>query len=342
MTLANGEIAELLSGVAARAEGHRARAYRRAAHHAITWPEEASDVVEAGHPLTVLPGVGDRLAARIGGWLEDPPEVPEPPPERAGFSTFAAARATVRAHPEWRAELRGDHQMHTHHSDGHASVAEMARASIALGHRHAVVTDHSGGLKIANGMDEARVDAQGTEIAAVNAQLAGDGFRVLHGLETNLSVTGEPDMDAAFLARLDVVLGSFHSQLRVDGDQTARYVAALSARGFHVLGHPRCRMYDRRVGLHADWERVFAAARDHGKAIEIDCHPNRQDVDVDLARLAAEAGVWISIGTDAHDEAELRFVDLGLATAIDAGIPRERILNYMDADELLAWARDRR
>lgn len=340
MPLSNAHIAELLSGVAARAEGHRARAYRRAAHHAITWPEEAADVAAAGHPLTLLPGVGDRLAARIGGWLENPPEVPEPPPERAGFSTFAAARATVRMHPEWRAELRGDHQMHTHHSDGHASVSEMARAAMALGHRHVVVTDHSRGLKIANGMDEERVDAQGAEIAAVNSHLAGR-VRVLHGLETNLSVAGEPDMDAAFLARLDVVLGSFHSQLRVPGDQTARYVAALSTPGIHVLGHPRCRMYDRRVGLQADWARVLEAARDNGKAIEIDCHPNRQDVDASLARLAAETGVWISIGTDAHDEAELRFVDIGVATAIDAGIPRERILNYMDAEELVKWARER-
>jgi histidinol phosphatase-like PHP family hydrolase len=84
---------------------------------------------------------------------------------------------------------------------------------------------------------------------------------------------------------------------------------------------------------------VFAAAAEAGVALEIDCHPDRQDLEVDLLRLAAETGVWISIGTDAHYPHELAFIELGVAAAVLGGIPRERILNFLDVDGLLAWAR---
>jgi histidinol phosphatase-like PHP family hydrolase len=155
----------------------------------------------------------------------------------------------------------------------------------------------------------------------------------------NLDPAGEGDMEAEALERLDIVLGSFHSQLRVTDDQTERYVAGLRNPDVSVLGHPRCRMWDRRVGLRADWERVFSVAAELDKAIETDAHANRQDIDAGLLEVARDCGVRISIGTDAHDGNELDHVDIGLAAALRAGIPKERILNFMPADDLVAWSR---
>ena len=45
----------------------------------------------------------------------------------------------------------------------------------------------------------------------------------------------------------------------------------------------------------------------------------------------------ISIGTDAHGPSQLRFIELGLASALSAGVKHDRVLNFMSADELLRW-----
>jgi histidinol phosphatase-like PHP family hydrolase len=338
-SLRNRDLAELLAREAESHEEHRRRVLRRASRAALTWPEEASAIASEGRSLTELRGVGPWIARTIHGWLEDPPEVPDPPAVRANFLTLAEAREVLRAHPDWRPALRGDLQMHTTWSDGKATLDEMAASASQLGHRYVAVTDHSQGLPIARGMDEAKLLQQGEAIRAYNAGPA--PIHLLRSLEMNLSPEGEGDMDPTVLRQLDLVLGAFHSQLRRTADQTDRYLAATRNTTVHVLAHPRGRRFGARPGLQADWPRVFAAAAESGLALEIDCHPDRQDLEVGLVALAAEAGAWISIGTDAHYPFELDFIEFGVATAALAVVPRERILNYMSPDELVAWARAR-
>ncbi|HVY60716.1 MAG TPA: PHP domain-containing protein [Planctomycetota bacterium] len=332
--LDNAAIAELLALRAEKAKGDWGKALRKASRAALTWPEEAAAIEASGRRIEdELWRIGPKTGALVREWLASPPEVPEPPPIRRDFLTLARARAVLdAADPAWRRDFRGDHQMHTTWSDGTVSIEEMARAAAALGHRRIVITDHSKELKIAGGMDEATLERQLDEIAAVNGRLAAEGLalRVLAGIEMNLHPDGSGDMDPAVLARLDLVLGSFHSKLRLAEDQTARYLAALANPDIHVLGHPRGRIYNFRLGLAADWPAVFAEAARRGKAVEIDGYPDRQDLDRDLLRLARDAGCEVSIGTDAHGPDELALFELGIAAAVEAGIPRERILNYRD------------
>jgi DNA polymerase (family X) len=73
------------------------------------------------------------------------------------------------------------------------------------------------------------------------------------------------------------------------------------------------------------------------KAVEIDSYPDRQDLSVDLIRLAKKAGCRISIGTDSHGPSQLRFIQFGLAAARRSGIDRSRILNFMTYEELRKW-----
>jgi histidinol phosphatase-like PHP family hydrolase len=141
------------------------------------------------------------------------------------------------------------------------------------------------------------------------------------------------------LARLDLVLGCFHSALRKKDDQTERYLAALRNPAIQILGHPRGRIYNYRVGLNADWARVFDLAAELDKAVEIDSYPGRQDLSMDLVELAKEAGCRISIGTDSHGPSQLAFIEFGLASALWVGIRRERILNFLPREELLGWAK---
>jgi histidinol phosphatase-like PHP family hydrolase len=217
----------------------------------------------------------------------------------------------------------------------------MADAAKERSYDYIAITDHSKILKIAGGIDERALKRQGMEIAKVNAALLKSGSQliVLRSIEMNLNPRGEGDMSPDCLSGLDIVLGSFHSALRKTEDQTERYLAALRNPHVHILGHPRGRIYNFRIGLKADWPRVFAEAARLNKALEIDCYPDRQDLNVSLLKIARDHGTRISLGTDAHHGWQLEFIDLGLAAALRAKIPPDRILNFMPLAEIKAWAK---
>ena len=229
--------------------------------------------------------------------------------------------------------------MHTVWSDGSGTIAEMAAAAIERQYKFIAITDHTQGLKIAGGLDEARLEQQGREIAALNSQFRAERveFAVLRSAEMNLSPLGEGDMRPAALRKLDHVLGCFHSALRRTDDQTGRYLAALRNPHIQILGHPQTRVWNRRAGLTADWSQVFAEAVRLDKAVEIDGYADRQDLRISLLKIARKAGARISLGTDAHHPEQLEFMVLSLAAACLARIEPDRILNFMPLAELKQW-----
>jgi len=341
----NAQIAELLAAEADKASDFLAKALRKASRLAWMWPEEAEALHAQGRSLTEFPGIGPHLEKVLTAWIENPPPLSDEIPEiRKNFWTLAEARRILSRKPRWPTLYKGDLQMHSVWSDGSGSIAEMAEAGIARGYEYIGITDHSKGLKIAGGIDERALARQAAEIAGVNRRLtsAGRSFRVLHGIELNLNPEGKEDMDPAALRKLDFVVGSFHSALRKKEDQTERYLAALKNPVVDILGHPRGRIYNYRLGLSADWPQVFACAAEMDKAVEIDSYADRQDLDRDLLKLARRGGVRIAIDTDAHHPHQLEFVTLGLASAIDAKIPAERIINFLPAEQLLRWVEARR
>jgi histidinol phosphatase-like PHP family hydrolase len=212
------------------------------------------------------------------------------------------------------ADYRGDFQMHTTWSDGAVDIETMAQAGAARGWTRICVTDHSYGLPIARGMSMEHVRRQHREIEELNETLAGR-FRVLKGVEANITADGEVDMAPDELATFELVVASPHSVLRKTYDQTRRMLGAVRTRGVHVLGHPRGRLFNSRPGVMADWDRVFAAAARRGVAIELDGTWDRQDIDYELARRALDAGCVFAVDSDAHSIRELEFVDYGLARA---------------------------
>jgi DNA polymerase (family 10) len=339
-SLSNSRIAELLAVESDATRPPLQKALRRASRRAFLWPEEVAALVQQGRSLTELAGVGPHLEKIIRGWIEAPPPATGKPPEvRAGFSTMTEARALLRSKPQWLKLVNGDLQMHTEWSDGSGTIEEMAQAAANRGYQYIAITDHSKRLAIAGGINESQLGQQAAEIAAVNQSMAksGKALRLLRSVELNLSPLGGGDMDPRALRDLDVVLGCFHSSLRKREDQTERYLAALRNPDIQILGHPRGRIYNFRLGLSADWSRVFGVAAELDKAVEIDAYPDRQDLSPNLLRIAKRAGCRISLGTDAHGPSQLAFMDLGLASALRAGIKPDRILNFMSREQLLNW-----
>jgi DNA polymerase (family 10) len=338
--LSNTRLAELLAQKAERESGILSRAYRRAARSAFLWPWEASDLVAQQRSLVELRAIGPFIEKQIRRWIDKPPRPTKRAPAiRQDFISLADARRLLAKNPAWRTKLHGDLQMHTRWSDGSGTIAEMAEAAQKRSYEYIAITDHSKSLKIAGGIDERALVTQRAEIAKLNGLFADSqtGPVVLRSVELNLNTRGEGDMSPASLLALDLVLGSFHSSLRLSEDQTERYLAALRNPYVQILGHPRGRIYNFRIGLRADWARVFAEATRLDKALEIDCYPDRQDLNVRLLDLARQHGTRISLGTDAHDAWQLEFIELGLAAALKAKIAPQRIANFMPLADLKSW-----
>lgn len=340
MPLTNARLADLLYDASGSFTDQKARALRRAARYALVWPEEAAAIFAAGRSLTELPAVGPWIARTVEGWLEEPPEPGDEDERRSGFITLSKAFEVLEEHPEYREGIKGDLQMHSTYSDGTEPIGAMARAAIELDYSYISITDHSRGLKIAGGMDADELAAQVQEIEDLNRELDAldAGLLVLRSIELNFDVSGGIDMEADALSMLDICVGSFHSKLRLKGDQTDRVLTAVRNPHVKIIGHPRGRMFGVRLGVQADWDKAFAAGVEAGVAFEINAQPNRQDLSVEMIRGALDAGAMFTIGTDAHSIGELYNVDLALASAALAGVPPERIWNFHPVEELLEWA----
>jgi putative hydrolase len=212
----------------------------------------------------------------------------------------------------------------------------MALAARDLGHEWLALTDHSPRLTVANGLSASRLGRQLDLVAELNAELA--PFRILTGIEVDILEDGGLDQSAELLSRLDVVVASVHSKLRMDArPMTARMLAAIASPHVDVLGHCTGRMGTgprKRPESQFDAEAVFAACRDHGVAVEINCRPERQDPPDRLLALAAEIGCDFAIDTDAHAPGQLDWLDNGCSRAERAGLGPGRIINTRPAAEL--------
>ncbi len=58
---------------------------------------------------------------------------------------------------------------------------------------------------------------------------------------------------------------------------------------------------------------------------------------MELLTLARAAGTRISLGTDAHQPWQLAFIEFGLAAALQAKLPPERVVNFMKLSEIRQW-----
>jgi DNA polymerase (family 10) len=303
---------------------------------------------------TGAPAHLEDLAARAAAppWPEAPDEpsfyralgLPWIPPElREGEGEVAAAAAGTLAPPAGRwvelGDLRGDLHCHSTWSDGHADLPALAEAARRRGYRYLAVTDHSGSLAVAHGLDPQRLAAQRQAIDAWNAGHTGDGPVLLQGAEVEILRDGRLDYPPEALFRLDFCLAALHQTYGQSGPElTRRLLAALEHPAVDLVAHPTGRLLGERPPQPVDLDALADAAARLGKALEIDGSPERLDLDAAAARRAAARGVpYLSLSSDAHTLDGLGDVRWAVATARRAGLGPDRILNALPLEALRAW-----
>jgi DNA polymerase (family 10) len=287
----------------------------------------------------------ERTGARVAGATEAEVyatvDLPWIPPElRENQGEIEAAREGRLPSLVTAADLRGDLHAHTDWSDGHHSLERLVEAAEARGYEYVIVSDHSRSTTIAGGLG---VDELRTQVAAIRALQPRFRIRILAGSECDILPDGTLDFPDEVLRELDVVLAAVHSRFKqTRAEMTARIVRALGNPWINVLVHPTGRLIGSREPYDVDLDAVLAAAHEHGKAVEINCSPERLDLSDVHARRAGRLGVPVAISTDTHYLRELDNIGLGLGVARRAWLQAGQVLNCRPLEGLLNWARPTR
>lgn len=239
------------------------------------------------------------------------------------------------------ADVKAELHAHTTASDGTLSIDGLAAAAMARGFHTIAVTDHSQSSAIANGLKPVRLREH---IAAVKAQAKKTkGISILCGSEVDILADGELDYDDELLAELDVVVASPHASLLQESDRaTARLLRAIEHPSVHILGHPTGRLILKRRGLEPDMAAIFAAARKHDVALEINAHWLRLDLRDTHVHAALKAGCLIAINCDVHATDDFDNLRYGVTTGRRGWLTPERCVNCWEKDRLHAWLKAKR
>jgi putative hydrolase len=316
------------------ANGFKTKAFRTASAALAAIPAESRSAKASDGSLAKTKGIGgtsfevivEALDGRVPDYLANLRET-------AGGPLAESALAT---------RLRGDLHSHSDWSDGTTSIESMAETARGLGREYLVLTDHSPHLKVANGLTADRLRKQLGIVDELDGSY--DDFRLLSGIETDILDDGELDQVPELLDRLDIVVASVHSKLRMDSaEMTARMLAAVENPRTTVLGHCTGRLVSGSRGTRPpstfDAKAVFAACAQNNVAVEINSRPERRDPPTALIKLALDAGCLFSIDSDAHAPGHLDFLAYGAERAEHAGVPTERIITTWPVERLLEWAR---
>jgi putative hydrolase len=315
-----------------RAETYKVRAFRKAADAIREIDPADLERLSANNRLSSLSGVGDTTARVVTEALRG---------EEPAYLTHLRSEVLppLEGKPaELRDLLKGDCHGHSDWSDGGSPILTMAEAARDIGHDYWTLTDHSARLTVAHGLDAKRLELQLEEVKKLNEELA--PFRILTGMEVDILEDGTLDQDEDLLARLDVVVASVHSKLRMESaPMTKRMLAAIESPHTDILGHCTGRMVVGRGRPESTFDHgavIDACARTR-TAVEINSRPERLDPPEPLLRMAVEAGCFLSIDTDAHAPGQLEWLRNGCEMAAAAGVPHDRVVNTWDMDDLLAW-----
>ncbi|MDP8946699.1 MAG: DNA polymerase/3'-5' exonuclease PolX [Actinomycetota bacterium] len=229
-------------------------------------------------------------------------------------------------------DVRGDLHVHTNWSDGKGTIESMAEAALALGYEYLVFCDHSQSLKVANGLSPERLKKKIEAVREVND--AYGEIQLLCGSEVDILKDGSLDYEDSLLAALDFVVASIHTSFKVgEKAMTERIIRAMNNPYVGTIGHPTGRLLNRREPYEVDVSRLIEEAAATNTALELNSYVDRLDLSVPYVREAINAGVRITIDTDAHDETALGFAKFGVSQARRAWVEKGSVINCLPWDE---------
>lgn len=259
-----------------------------------------------------------------------------PPELRENMGEFDAAKDNSLPKLIVDDDLRGTFHCHSTYSDGANTIREVAEAARSLGWEYIGIADHSKIAAYAGGLTETRVKQQHDEIDTLNRTYK--GFRIFRGTEVDILADGSLDFSDEILATFDFVVASVHSKFKMtESEATKRIIKALKNKYVTMLGHATGRLLLQREAYPVNMIDVIDAAADYGKAIEINSHPLRLDLDWRLCKYAKTRGVMTSINPDAHNIDGLKDVSYGVGIARKGWLEKRDVVNTRKLKDVMKY-----
>ena len=236
-------------------------------------------------------------------------------------------------------DIKGMLHVHTKDSDGSDSIAGIALFLRERSYTYLGIADHSQSATYANGLSKNRLAIQGREIDRLNAN---SSFKIFKGVECDILKEGSLDyMDADFKElKLDFVIASVHTNFGLsEEDQTNRLIRAIENPYTTILGHPTGRLLLQREPYAVNMDKVIRACAANKVALEINCLPDRLDLDWRYCKYAKELGCKFAINTDAHVMDNFRFINLGIGIAKKGWLTKADVINTYTIEEFERWIR---
>jgi len=230
-------------------------------------------------------------------------------------------------------DIKGDLHSHTNWSEGHNTIEEMASAAKSKGYEYLLVSDHGGTLvPVANNMPEKKMLKQGKKIDELNKKLK--GLRLLKGSETNIKPDGSIDVSDKTLKTLDIATAAVHTKFRMSKkEMTKRIITAMENEHIDIIAHPSGRLIGSRQAYDFDFDEIVDAAKETGTFLEINCQPQRLDLNY-LNIHRARDRIKFTLGTDSHDIKHMDYMELGVSQVRRGWCEKKHILNTLSLKEL--------
>lgn len=261
-----------------------------------------------------------------------------PPEMRENWGEVSLAEAHKLPNSIGYGDLMGDLQIQTDWTDGGNGIEEYVEPARGLGLKYIAITDHSKHLAMVNGLNDTRVLKQIKEIDRINSKLekSGINFRILTGIECDILKDGRMDLSDSVLARLDIVGASIHSYFNLPGEaQTERLKRAMANKNVDIIFHPTGRVIGRREACDLDMEEIILFAKKTKTVLEINGEPERLDLKDEYIRKCVEAGVKMSVDSDAHNINQIGFLDYGISQARRGWAEKSDIINAWPVEKML-------
>ncbi|KKU93781.1 MAG: PHP domain protein [Parcubacteria group bacterium GW2011_GWA1_48_11b] len=236
-------------------------------------------------------------------------------------------------------DLKGDLQVQTNWTDGEKSIEEMAMAAMKIGLEYIAITDHTKRLAMTHGLGEKRLMKQMQEIDELNRKfkIKNTEFKILRSTECDILEDGSLDLPDEILKKLDVVGASVHSHFNLSEiEQTKRVCRAMKNPNVDIIFHPTGRIVGRREAYNLDMSTIIKTAKETCTILEIN-GSDRLDLRDQYIRMCVDAGVKMSIDSDAHNDSQLYFSGFGIAQARRGWATKNDIINAWSVDKMLSF-----
>jgi len=237
-------------------------------------------------------------------------------------------------------DIKGDIHIHSKYSDGKNSIDEIVQKAQDMNYEWIIITDHSQGLKVANGTSISELYKKIDEIKKINKKTK---TKILCGTEVDILYDGKLDYPDDVLKEVDFVICAIHTGFKQTQQQILeRIKIAFQNKYVHAMSHPSGRLLNKRNPYKIDMNRVLEYAKEFGVALEINAFPDRLDLSDNYCKKAKEMGIKLTIGTDAHYVSQMEYMKFGLYVAQRGWLEKDNLINTLSYDNLVKFLKNRR